>query len=475
MPFRSFNEFAALEPVPTDYLVGFRPLAGEFKVDFYTLSKIISGGLTISPNILYVSLSGSDTAYRGIAENEAFRTIKRACFEAAKSPANKYTVFIRSGDYYEENPVYVPPNTSLIGDNLRRVNIYPNNPTYDILWVSNADYIYGFTFRGHLYPSAAVAFPQRDVTKPDYRKAFFTPGLSATQPSEAQRFVVTSPYIQGSSSIARSTPTGANNAGAGCRIDGSLVNGYLRSMVMDSYTQFNEGGIGIHIINNGYAQLVSTFTICCTHGILCESGGGCDINTSNCSFGNYGLVSKGKSPMFVLSGRLLNPVIAGNDSITINQAVSTNLAISPALGLIFSLSGDTTNTLYIVGSAVKTGTNLYNIYIDPPTTLNRSFEAGRVVYFYIRSNILASAITFEYIGTGTDLTKSLPILGGQTNVDNEVVQEYPGVVFYTATNQSGDFKIGSGLTIRQATGTIEGQTFQRSIFSLVTPFTLAIE
>ena len=88
---------------------------------------------------------------------------------------------------------------------------------------------------------------------------------------------------------------------------------------------------------------------------------------------------------------------------------------------------------------------------------------------------MASAITFEYIGTGTDLTKSLSILGGQTKVENEAVEEAPGVVFFTATNQSGDFRVGQGFTIKQSTGTIEGQTFQRSIFSLVTPFTLAIE
>ena len=474
MPFRSFNEFVEIEPIPTDYLIGFRPLGGEFKVDFYTLSRIISGGLTISPNVLYVTLSGNDTAYRGIAENEAFRTIKRACHEASLYPSRRYTIFVRSGDYTENNPIYVPPNTSLIGDNLRRVSVYPANNTYDLFWVTNADYMWGFTFRGHRSPAAAVAFPQRNKTLPDYRIAFYSPGLSAREPTELDRFVFTSPYIQGSSSITRSSPAGADNAGAGCRIDGSLVNGYLRSMVMDSYTQFNEGGIGIHIINNGYAQLVSTFTICCTYGVLCESGGGCDINTSNCSFGNYGLAALGKSPMPVLSGRLVNNVSRNADNFTINQAVSTNLAITPALGLVFAISG-VPDTIYTVSSAVKLAHNTYQIYIEPPTTLNSDFESSRVVYFYIRSNILASAITFEYIGTGTDLTRSLPILGGQTNTDNEVVQESPAVVFFTATNQSGDFRVGEGFTIKQATGTIEGQTFQRSIFSFVTPFTLAIE
>ena len=33
-------------------------------------------------------------------------------------------------------------------------------------------------------------------------------------------------------------------------------------MVLDSYTQYNQGGIGASITNQGYAQLVSLFTIC---------------------------------------------------------------------------------------------------------------------------------------------------------------------------------------------------------------------
>jgi hypothetical protein len=33
--------------------------------------------------------------------------------------------------------------------------------------------------------------------------------------------------------------------------------GPLKSMVVDSYTQYNQGGIGVSITNEGYAQLVS--------------------------------------------------------------------------------------------------------------------------------------------------------------------------------------------------------------------------
>ena len=67
----------------------------------------------------------------------------------------------------------------------------------------------------------------------------------------------------------------------------------LKCMVCDSFTQYNENGIGVSITNNGYAQLVSIFTINCDIGIYCDSGGSCDLTNSNSSFGNFGLVAVG--------------------------------------------------------------------------------------------------------------------------------------------------------------------------------------
>ena len=64
-------------------------------------------------------------------------------------------------------------------------------------------------------------------------------------------------------------------------------------MVCDSFTQYNEAGIGVSLTNNGYAQLVSIFTINCDIGIFAGSGGQCDLTNSNSSFGNFGLVAVG--------------------------------------------------------------------------------------------------------------------------------------------------------------------------------------
>ena len=78
----------------------------------------------------------------------------------------------------------------------------------------------------------------------------------------------------------------------GMRINGDHAEG-VKSMVVDSYTQYNQGGIGVTISNDGYAQLVSIFTVCDESAITCVSGGQCDLNNSNASFGTYGLIAAG--------------------------------------------------------------------------------------------------------------------------------------------------------------------------------------
>lgn len=492
MAFRTFADFIEFEaPLPTDNLVGFRPGAGgyEYRVNLFNLSRVLSGGLLKTPNVLYVSLSGDD-GNNGLSEQYSKRTIKAACKEAWARAPQRFTIFVKTGDYHEINPIYVPPSTSLIGDNLRRCNIYPQYPNYDLLWVTNGDYIWGFTFRGHkgtyfgLEP-AAVAFPiLDDPGREDYYNAFIVPDVDPPNLSLKNNFgsplyITTSPYIQGCSSITQSTKVSANDAGCGMRIDGFKVGGYLRSMVLDSYTQFNEGGKGIFIINNGYAQLVSIFTICCTAGVLVSGGGSCDVNTSNCSFGLSGLVAIGKSPLPVLSGYTVQENGPTTNTFTVSGIAANAIGNSVCIGMVFTLNGDD-STIYNITSArqITSGSTLSSL-----SAFNIVFEEGfdttisknSLVQFYIRSQILASAITFEYIGSGTYLAEAIPWNGGQSRVEREAVEVAGGRVFFTATNQSGNFRVGQDFTIVQSTGTIQGRTFERSLFSLVTPFVLAIE
>jgi hypothetical protein len=93
------------------------------------------------------------------------------------------------------------------------------------------------------------------------------------------------------------------------------------------------------------------------------------------------------------------------------------------------------------------------------------------------SLIVATGIDYSYNGSGVTFKALPPNQGGSgiPNPDFEITELGGGRIFFTSGNQDGDFRIGTGLTINQSTGTLVGRTFSKSLFSLVTPFSLALE
>jgi hypothetical protein len=423
-----------------------------FKVDPGTGASITTVGSQAAEFVWYVSKSGND-AFDGKSLSTAFLTIKAAVAAAntvaAASPNNRVTIFVKAGDYTEDNPISLNARVTIVGDDLRSVSVRPANPTQDIFWVRNGCYLTGMTFRGHLAPAAAVAFPATGA------------GL-----------ITTSPYVQNCSSITFSS--GGTAAGAGMRIDGSLASGSIKSMVLDAYTQINSGnpgdpgaellgGIGVHILNQGYAQLVSLFTVCCSHSILCESGGFCSVTNSNSSFGTFALYADGKSPMLyagAVDGAQQGP-----------SFLLKGLSQRPNVNDAISFDGGT--TLYTVYGSTPLVGGASTVLL--PVELPASIPDSTPVQFFQRSQITSSSHTFEYVGTGDDLTKALPNTGAQPIQINEVVQLNGGEVIYTSTDQRGDFRVGDQFTINGVLGTITGEAFDRSLFAVMTPYILAIE
>jgi hypothetical protein len=69
----------------------------------------------------------------------------------------------------------------------------------------------------------------------------------------------------------------------------------------------------------------------------------------------------------------------------------------------------------------------------------------------------------------------LPYAGGVPIQLNEVIQQGGGQVYFTSTDQQGDFRIGTELLFNRVDGTITGETFNKSLFAVMTPYILAIE
>lgn len=331
-------------------------------------------------------LDADDYPERGKNEQLPYASIKYAAMKIAKAklndPYNKqYTIFVKTGVYQEDNPIYLPPNTSVIGDNLRRCVIIPLHLKYDIFWVDSGCYIWGFTFGNHivnhLYPSAAVAFPKNQYnaqlsdqfrTAADNLSSFniaFNSNYTYGMILSARPLISLSPYTQGCTSYANSSNMAditVNDAGCGMRVDGSLVDGPIRSMVTDSFTQVNQGGYGIHVLNHGYASLVSTFTICTTQGVKCQDGGTCSISTSNSTFGLSGLVATGMSLQPILTGRIPS---SGGFSFLDNYLIVGDIGSVPTID--YSITLETTQIDNSIDNFIQIIQSLNNV---PPTTPN---------------------------------------------------------------------------------------------------------
>ena len=470
-------------------------------------------GINSAPNVLYVAKDGND-GNNGTSIDNAKLTIAGAVSIAQSGTVIK----VLSGTYNENNPIEVPAFVSIVGDSLKTVTVVPNNATEDIFHLNKGTYLSHMTFTGHTSPSAAVAFPPTIATN-------VGGGLWE------------SPYVQNC--------TSNTTTGTGMRIDGNLAEG-LKSMVVDSYTQYNQGGVGIAITNNGYAQLVSVFTICCNEGITAYKGGQCSLTNSNTDFGTYGLVADGTSDLqftgtastassgtdrvtvaittlttpyegqVVYFGTLYQTIRSitvtdGGSGYTTTPSVSITAPSGPngiTATAFATLDGDrvseitvvTSGTQYteaptITLSAPDTGTTAtatavmdpiyYTINSSTPISsgistitleenLNNTVSSGTTAYFYQVSKITASSHTFEYVGSGNDITTATPLRGGVPVQENEIVERDGGRVIYTSTDQSGNFRIGNDIVINQNNGTISGRAFTRSLFNQMTPFILAL-
>jgi len=131
-----------------------------------------------------------------------------------------------------------------------------------------------------------------------------------------------------------------------------------------------------------------------------------------------------------------------------------------------------TDKFYAVRKSTPLSSGITTITVDD--NVPYAVGVGTTVPIHKQSRILASSHSFEYIGSGVDLINSLPSRGGVAIQDNEVDDRNGGLTIFTSTDQAGQFRIGDGVIIDQQEGTISGTSYQKSLFSTMTPFILAL-
>ena len=268
---------------------------------------------------IWVTKNGMDSN-SGLLEGDAKATIAGAASIAIEGD----TIKVRSGVYQEANPIGLRTDVAITGEDLRLVTIVPTNANRDVFHVRRGCMIENVSFAGTSNTAeharcAAVAFPPLTLSE---RAVSGYQELGPANEGASGRYK--SPYIRNCTNFMKGS--------IGMKIDGDHVNAAftginslgqdIKSMVCDSFTQYNEAGIGVSLTNNGYAQLVSIFTIGCDIAIFAKSGGQCDLTNSNSSFGNFGLYADGVGAIEFTS-TTVNDVTAGSDTFIMKDMKDT--------------------------------------------------------------------------------------------------------------------------------------------------------
>ena len=350
----------------------------------------VGSGVTVT-NIFYVTKDGNDNN-TGRKLGDAKATIKAAV--AIASTLTGAVIKVSSGTYVEDNPIKLTPQMSVVGDSLREVSVVPNNANQDLFHVSPGNYITEMSYTGTLNPGKAIFAFDPDTV----------------------RYSDQSPYIRNCTNFIPNS--------IGMKIDGRNVIGPTKSMVTDSFTQYNQGGIGVSITNSGYAQLVSLFTICDDVAVYCGSGGACDLTNSNASFGNYALVADGVSAL-QYSGIVTSSASENSDTLVLNLN-------TPTLGIQTAAYDNVTGILTVTTASnhnlnVGMGVTISGLQFTCPSGPGIvTYPSGNYGYVFTVNSVGAANSFSAYVGTST-----LPhtYLGNGT-VKINVIRPFDGQVVY---------------------------------------------
>ena len=362
-----------------------------------------ASGINSAPNVFYVAKDGSDDN-NGTSIDNAKLTIAGAVSVASSGSVIK----VLSGNYVESNPIELPAFSAVIGDDLRTVKVLPNTPTSDIFHVNKGCKVSNITFSGHTAPGAAIAFPSGGATNVGGGKW-------------------KGPYIQNC--------TSDTTTGTGIRIDGSKAV-KTKSMNVDAFTQYNQGGVGVAVTNEGYAQLVSVFTICCDRAITCHAGGQADLANSNCSFGTLGLVADGKgSQQFI--GTVTSSAAAAQDNVTLNVGAGETRPYDGQI-VYFDQLYKSVDTI-TVGSGGTGYTSTPTVTVEAPTGPNGETATA----FATLEGETVASITIISSGSQYETTPAVTISAPNVGINTATATANMADIYYTINSAT---PIVSGIT-----------------------------
>ena len=446
------------------------------------------GELGYVNNVWYVSsATGSDASGFGRTLDKPFASIRYACANVT-GPA---TIFVKTGSYYETLPIRVPANVSIVGDELRTVQVYPAagvssdgitpNNRSRMFMVNNGSVIRNMTMGGLTGQFSASPYINGDTTDTDgiYRLTVGTwPSTTASGAyvalDPAGSITSKSPYIQNCSTF--------GDHAVGMYINGADQNrtGYC-SMVANDFTQIIDDGIGVMAANGGRAELISVFTYYAYIGYLTQTGGVLRCANCNNSYGRFGNVATDTDPTDTgYSGTVNNlantaqigSVLVGNGSILAiywnycGQAYTSptiTLDSAPLNGTSASVSGVVTNESLSHVNIVSAGANYqyvagtgraggvsgsgtwFALAATDRATANNQYQGMRITIVNGTGAGQTGVITSSYLTDGPSGTTKVVYV--QTSAGADGWESLNGASIVTALDASSQYTILPEVTV----------------------------
>ena len=353
----------------------------------YSTEVVRAGAGATVTNVWYVTKDGKDDN-TGKKLGDAKATIKSAVGSAGEGDVIK----VSAGTYTENNPIELPKQVSLVGDSLREVTVVPQNAGSDLFHVAPGNYLSEMSFTGTMNSGSAIC---------------------AFNPNKVY-YSAQSPYISNCTNFV------ANSIGL--KINGSKSIGAFKSMVTDAFTQYNSNGIGVSITNEGYAQIVSMFTINSDVGIAVHSGGQCDVTNSNSSFGNFGLIADGVGPR-KYTGIVPSAQIPNQDNFVLNLNTPTRTITGFNYDNVSGLT--TVSTSGAHGFEVGMGVTISGVSLTCPYG-TKTYPDGKVGYVFEVKSIISPTSFTTNVGVST--VAHTYASGGTVKLD--IIRPFDGQVVY---------------------------------------------
>ena len=421
--------------------------------DDIIISTDVDGRVTYVTNELqkvYVQLGGDDVAGDGNNLASAYRTIKYALSQATSGQ----TIEISPGVYEEEFPLEVPQGVAVVGTGLRSTTIIPTTATHfnNCFLLNGESTVQDLTIKDMFYDSVN-----------DTGYAFsFAPGTVIT---------TRSPYIKDVSVINRGSVVTADDsfgyaigdAGRGIKVDGALVDrsSLEAAMLFDSITLIVPNSRGLEITNGGRVEWLNSFVYFAdlgVHGYAGTEGIGGQGKTYIELAGVTGTIQAGDTATFTSTDG--STVITA----TVESLQDTNTIVLAGKNDDFEMFDFTPQSIQFAPSNA-TATEIVNYDRKEFAAEIRSIASANV---YGDRGVLAdgddvrlrlSSHDFGYIGSREKFTND----DNDVVTANEVIEVNGGRVFYSSTDQYGDYRIGNNFRVNQDTGDV---TFQQGQFSI---------